>query len=87
MTNSCCSSESESKCCMMAKCFSYCKWCPLMPIIFGAIFLLLGFFLSAEVVRVLWIILSVVIILMGICCFICMSVMSKKCSKEEKPNP
>lgn len=63
---------------MMKGCMKGCKWCAFMPIIFGIVLFLLGYFLSAEVVRILWLIMSGLIILMGIFCLIMMSAMTKK---------
>ena len=41
-----------------------------MPIAFGAILFLLGYYLDAEVVRILWLIFTGFIVLMGIFMFI-----------------
>lgn len=67
---------------MMQECMKKCRWCPLIPVTVGIIFLLLGYFLDAEIIRMLWIILSIIMILMGIICFTMMNIMSKKCSEE-----
>jgi hypothetical protein len=40
-----------------------------MPIVFGLVMLLLGYFLDAATVRILWLILSVAVIIMGLFCF------------------
>lgn len=61
----------------MKECMNRCRWCPLIPITFGIISFLLGYFLDAEIVRILWLIFSGLAILMGLFCFIMMSVMSK----------
>lgn len=63
---------------MMKECMKKCRWCPFIPITFGIISFLLGYFLDAEIVRILWLILSGMAILMGAFCFIIMSAMSKK---------
>lgn len=47
-----------------------CQWCAIFPVTFGAILFLLGYFLDAEVVRILWMILSGFMILMGAFMFI-----------------
>ena len=57
---------------MVKDCCKRCKWCPLFPIVFGIIFLLLGYYLSAEVVRVLWMVLALFWVAMGVCCFMMM---------------
>lgn len=62
---------------MMKECMKRCRWCPLIPMTLGIIFFLLGYFLHAEPVRVLWLIFSVIMILMGLFCFIMMSAMTK----------
>ncbi len=38
----------------MGKCFSKCRYFPLVPIVLGTAFLLLGYFLSPAVTRLLW---------------------------------
>lgn len=50
---------------MMKACMKKCRWCPLMPITFGIILFLLGFYLDAEVVRLLWLIFTGFMVLMG----------------------
>ena len=55
---------------MMKECMKGCRWCAFMPFTFGAIFFLLGYFLDAEIVRLLWLIFTGFIVLMGILMFI-----------------
>jgi len=43
-----------------------CRWCPLIPIIFGVVLFLLGYYLDAEVVRLLWLIFTGFMVLMGV---------------------
>ena len=43
---------------MMKECMKTCKPCALIPIIFGGVFFVLGYFLEAEVVRILWLIFT-----------------------------
>ena len=38
---------------MMKHCTRGCRWCPFMPLVFGIVMLLLGYFLDAGTVRVL----------------------------------
>ncbi len=40
----------------MAKCGNYCRYFLLFPAILGIIFLVLGYYLSPEVIRALWMI-------------------------------
>jgi len=51
---------------MMKACMKKCRWCPLMPITFGTILFLLGYYLNAEEVRLLWLIFTGFMVLMGI---------------------
>lgn len=51
---------------MMKECMKGCRWCALMPITFGAILFLLGYYLDTEVVRILWLIFTGFMVLMGI---------------------
>lgn len=62
---------------MMKECMKQCKPCALMPILFGSVFFVLGYFLEAEIVRILWLIFTGLIVLMGVFAFIMMSAMSK----------
>jgi hypothetical protein len=50
---------------MMKVCMKKCRWCPLMPMTFGAVLFLLGFYLDAEVVKLLWLIFTGFMVLMG----------------------
>jgi hypothetical protein len=50
----------------MRNCMKGCKWCAMMPVTFGAILFLLGYYLDAEVVRILWLIFTGFMVLMGI---------------------
>ena len=43
-----------------------CRWFPLFPAIAGVILFLLGYFLDANVVRLLWLVVSGAIVLMGV---------------------
>ena len=48
------------------KCFSKCRYFPLVPVIMGTVFLLLGYFLSPEATRVLWMVGAGLIMGMGL---------------------
>lgn len=79
MAECCPENDETSSCCsMMAKCMSKCKWCPLIPVIVGVLLFIAGYFLSAEIVRVLWLIVSGLIILTGILCFVMIRTISCK---------
>ncbi len=62
---------------MMKECMQQCKPCALMPILFGGVFFGLGYFLDAEIVRILWLVFAGLMILMGVFAYIMMSTMSK----------
>lgn len=71
--------ESDGGCSsMMNECMKRCRYFPLIPVILGTGLLLLGYFLDPRVTRVLWIILSGLIILLGIFGFVMMNMMTKK---------
>ena len=87
---SCCGgqgmSEAMAECCegmsgpgdcssMMAECMKKCRWFPLIPVIFGIVLLLLGYYLDAEITRILWMIAAGLLILMGTFCLLMMSKM------------
>ena len=58
---------------MMSECMKKCRWFPLIPVIFGIALLMLGYYLDAEVTRILWMIFAGMMILMGTCCLLMMS--------------
>ena len=60
---------------MMAGCMRMCRWFPLMPVILGILFLLLGYYLDAEITRILWMVAAGFLILMGTFCLLMMSKM------------
>ncbi len=51
-----------------------CRWCAFMPITFGAVLFVLGYYLDAEVVRILWLIFTGFMVIMGIFMFVMASV-------------
>ena len=69
---------SSSWCSMMGECMKGCSCFILVPLIIGIGLFALGYFLDAEVVRVLWMVLSGIVVLAGILCFIAMNVISRK---------
>ena len=75
MIDKCCKGMSKTNDCssMMAECMKKCRWFPLIPVIFGIALLLLGYYLDAEVTRILWMIFAGMLILMGAFCLLMMS--------------
>jgi len=63
---------------MMGECMKGCRWFPLIPLIIGIALFALGYFLDAEVVRVLWMVFSGVAVLVGILCFIATNAIRRK---------
>ena len=63
---------------MMRHCMRSFRWFPLIPLGIGVVFLLLGYFLSAEAVRVLWLILSTIPIILGVLGLILTSTMMRQ---------
>jgi len=51
---------------MMKECMKGCRVCSFIPITFGILAFLLGYFMDAEIVRILWLVFSGLIILFGI---------------------
>jgi hypothetical protein len=60
---------------MMGKC----RWFPLVPVVFGVILLLLGYYLDAEITRVLWMAVAGLTVLLGTFGFIMMSRIKAAC--------
>ena len=50
---------------MMEACATHCRWCPVIPIVIGLALFLLGFFLEAETIHILWFALTIVPVIMG----------------------
>ena len=63
---------------IMQACMKGCRWCPLVPVVLGIILFLLGYFLNAETVRVLWLVFSCFPILMGLVTLIMMNTIFKE---------
>ena len=68
--------EAMAKCCenmsrsgdsraMMAGCMRMCRWFPLIPVTFGIILFVLGYYLDASIVRVLWMLFAGFMFVMG----------------------
>ena len=62
---------------MMNKCMKGCRWFLLIPVVLGISVLLLGYYLDAEIVRVLWMVIAGLVILVGACAALMMCVMVK----------
>lgn len=60
---------------IMKGCLQRCRWCPLLPILLGTIAFLLGYFLDAAIVRIIWLILSGAMVVMGLLCLLVMRAM------------
>ncbi len=63
---------------MMKEGMGKCKCCGFMCLALGIVFFLLGYFLSPETVRILWLVFSGIGVLMGLLCCIKMFGRSKK---------
>lgn len=63
---------------MMQACMKGCRWCPLIPLILGIILFLLGYFLDAQTVRLLWLVFSCFPIVMGLMALVMMNTMFKE---------
>ena len=63
---------------MMQACMNGCRWCPLIPLAIGIILFLLGYFLDAETVRILWLVFSCLPIVMGLVALIMMNTKFKE---------
>ena len=50
---------------MMGHCIRAFRWLPLIPLCIGIFLFLLGYFLSAEAVRILWLVLTVIPVILG----------------------
>ena len=62
---------------MMKEHMKGCRICAFIPIIFGTILFLLGYFLDVEVVRIIWLILTGCFVLMGTFMLLMITAMNK----------
>jgi hypothetical protein len=62
---------------MMKEHMKRCRICAIMPIIFGTILFLLGYYLDAEIVRIIWLILTGCVVLMGTFMLLMITAMNK----------
>ena len=81
MMEKCCEGVSGTDDCssMMAECMKKCRWFPLIPVIFGIVLLLLGYFLDADITRILWMIAAGLLVLLGTCGFLMISLSKRTC--------
>jgi hypothetical protein len=63
---------------MMHHCTRSFRWVPLIPLGLGIFLILLGYFLSADVVRVLWLVLAAIPVTMGLLGLLMMSAISRR---------
>ena len=63
---------------MMQACMKGCRWCPLIPLILGVILFLLGYFLDAQTVKLLWLVFSCIPIVVGLLALTMMNTMFKE---------
>ena len=64
---------------MMAGCMKMCRWFPLIVVVFGIAFLLLGYYLDVKTIRLLWMLFAGCAVVMGIFGLIFMGSMKKIC--------
>lgn len=71
----CCTSAGGGFDCrtMMAECMKGCRWFPLIPVVLGISLLSLGYYLDAEITRILWMAAAGFLIVMGTFAFLMMS--------------
>ncbi len=60
---------------MMKECMKGCRICSVVPITLGIAAFLLGYFIDAETVRILWLVFSGLLVLFGILIFLMISSM------------
>lgn len=62
---------------MMRHCLRAFRWLPLVPLCIGIFLFLLGYFLSAEAVRILWLLLAAIPVIVGVLGFLMTTAMSR----------
>lgn len=63
---------------MMKQCMKGCRVCALVPITLGILAFLFGYFLDAEIVRIIWLIFSAMFIIFGTFAFLMISIFLKR---------
>jgi hypothetical protein len=61
----------------VGRCMKGCRFFPLIPVVFGVVFLLLGYYLDPQITRVLWMMTAGFVILIGASCLLMMNKMKK----------
>ena len=76
----CCKSIGEAVDCrsMMGRCMKGCRWFLLVAVVLGVSLFLLGYYLDAEVTRILWMAAAGLVILAGTLGVVMMRVMIRK---------
>jgi hypothetical protein len=64
---------------MMAGCMKMCRWFPLVPVVIGTALFLLGYYLDASIIRVLWMIFAGFVAVLGTFGLILLGRMKKMC--------
>lgn len=63
---------------MMSECMKRCRWFVLFPVLLGIGAFAIGYYLNAESVRTLWLILAGTMVVMGVAGMAMMMFMSKR---------
>ena len=69
----------DDSCSAMSKCMRGCRWFPIIPVVLGMALFLLGYYLSPEITRILWMIIAGFVVLTGTFGLLMMSKMNKTC--------
>jgi hypothetical protein len=79
MAGQCCTSSGEGVDCrsMMGECMKGCRWFPLIPVVLGILLLLLGYYLDAEITRILWMVAAGFVVALGTFALLMMSRMNR----------
>lgn len=77
----CCKDIAESDHCgpKMAKCMNRCRWFPVVPVIVGIVLGLLGYYLDAQITRVLWMAGAIAVVLTGFFGLLMMNKLKRIC--------
>ena len=71
--------KADDHCSIMNKCMKGCRWFPIIPVVLGMVLFLLGYYLSPEITRILWMIVAGLVVLIGTFGLLMMSKMKKIC--------
>ena len=64
---------------MMSRCMTMCRWFPLVPVVLGIAMLLMGYYIDAEVTRMIWMFIAGSMVLLGTLGLIMAGRMKKMC--------